>query len=145
MKTLLLDRSTNDLCLDANGNLAIASDPYSILQDVASACAVFKGELWYDTTQGIPYKTSILGYNPPIAYLKAQFVAAALTVPGVAQAQCFISSVANREVLGQVQVLTTSGQGGVIELNGPNPPYPSAIVTDTGAFVVTDQGFTIIT
>lgn len=145
MISLLLDRSTNDLCLDASGNLAIASDPYAIAQDVACACSVFKGELWYDTTQGINYKSSILGYNPPLAYIKSQFVAAALTVPGVMTAVCFISSTANREIIGQVQFTTTTGQTGVVALNGSAGAYALAAITDTGAFGGTDQGFTVTT
>lgn len=117
MNTLLLDRTTNDLCLDAAGNLAIASDPYSILQDVASACSVIYGELWYATDQGVRYQ-NILGQNPPLAFIKAQYVAAAMTVPGVASAVCYISSIANREVQGQVQVTTVSGQTGVVQIFG---------------------------
>ena len=142
---MLLDRSTNDLCLDANGNLAIASDPYSITQDVASACAVFKGECWYDTTLGITYKETILGYNPPLAYLKAQYVKAALSVPGVATAKVFISSTANREVAGQIQITDQAGIVSTVTLSGPLPPYPQAAVTDDGTFGVTDSGQEITT
>jgi hypothetical protein len=127
MNTLLLDRTTSDLCLDAAGNLAIASDPYSILQDVALACSVIYGELWYDTAKGVRYQ-NILGQNPPLAYIKAQYVTAALTVPGVASAVCFISSIANREVQGQIQVTTTSGATGTIQISGPQ-----AIVIGAGA------------
>ena len=47
--TLLLDRTTWDLCLDANGNIAMATGPYAIAQDVASAV-----RLWHDTTKGVP-------------------------------------------------------------------------------------------
>lgn len=142
--SLLLDRTTWDLCLDAAGNLAIASEPYRIAQDVACACQVQKGELWYDTTQGLPYQTSILGYNPPLGFLKQQYVDAALSVPGVASAQCFIASVVDRELTGQVQFATTSGQTGVVAING-SEASPLFAVTDTGQFGVTDRGFSMVT
>jgi hypothetical protein len=109
MNTLLLDRSTWDLCLDSSGNIAMATDPYAIAQDVASAIKLFLGELWYDTTKGVPYWGQILGELPPVALMKAKFVAAALTVPEVVAATCYIQSIKGRVVTGQVQCTTTSG------------------------------------
>ena len=43
MNTLLLDTLRWDLCLDVHGNIAVASDPYSVAQDVASAIRTFSG------------------------------------------------------------------------------------------------------
>lgn len=113
MNTLLLDRTTWDLCLDTSGNIAVASGPYALAQDVASACRLFLGELFYDTTKGIPYFGQVLGQPPSIPFLKAQLVAQALTVPGVVSAQCFISSIVGRKVSGQIQFVDSSGQTGV--------------------------------
>ena len=110
--TLLLDRDTWDLVLNADGNVAIASDPYSQAQDAASAIRLAQGELWYDTTQGVPYFSTILGRRPPSSLIKAKFVAAALSVPGVASAQVFVTGIADRRISGQVQITTTSGQTG---------------------------------
>jgi hypothetical protein len=110
MKTLLLDTVAWDPVLDVSGNIAVASDPYSMAQDAASAIRVFKGEIWYDTTQGVPYFQQILGKPPSISLMKAKFVQAALTVPGVTAATVFISSIENRQVTGQVQITTASGQ-----------------------------------
>jgi hypothetical protein len=109
MKTLLLDRTVWDLVLDASGNIALASDPYSIAQDVASAIKLFKGELWYDTPAGIPYWQEVLGESPPIAVLRALIEAAALTVPEVTAAQCTVASFIDRQITGQVLVTTSSG------------------------------------
>ena len=109
MDTLLLDTVTWDLTLDASGNIAVASDPYSVAQDVASACRTFLGEVWYDTTLGIPYFQNILGQSPPLAFLKAQLVAAALTVPGCANPVCYIASIVNRKVSGQIQFTDSNG------------------------------------
>lgn len=108
--TLLLDRTTWDLVVDVDGNIAVATDPYSMAQDAASAIRLFQGELWYDTTKGIPYWAGIIGRLPPLTLVKAKFVAAALTVPGVVAARCFISSFKNRVLTGQVQIYDDAGK-----------------------------------
>lgn len=109
MQTLLLDVSAWDLVLDVNGNIALASDPYSLAQDSASSIRTFQGEVYYDTTRGVPYWTQVLGKAPSLAVLKVLFQAAALLVPGVTAAQCFISSFTDREVKGQVQTTSKAG------------------------------------
>lgn len=109
LNTLLLDTDTWDLCVDASGNIAKATEPYSLAQDAASACRLFSGELFYDTTKGIPYFEQILGYAPPVALMKAYWVRAALTVPGVVTAQAFVSKWENRVVSGQIQVTHEDG------------------------------------
>jgi len=109
MNTLLLDRTAWDLCLDANGDIAMAANPYAIAQDVASAVRLFLGELWYDTPQGVPYWGQILGQRPPMALVKQAIANAALTVPEVVQAQCLIASFSGRVITGQVQVIDTTG------------------------------------
>ena len=108
MKTLLLDTVAWDLVLDVAGNVAVASNPYALAQDAASAIRLQQGELWYDTRQGVPYG-SILGYAPAVRLMKAKFVAAALTVPDVVAAKCYISSIVGRKVSGQVQVVDKFG------------------------------------
>lgn len=107
--TLLLDISTWDLVIDLDGNIAVANEPYAQAQDAASAIRLFQGELWYDTTKGVPYWQSILGKLPSISYMRQKFVAAAKTVPGVVAAQCFISSIEGRIVHGQVQITNEAG------------------------------------
>jgi hypothetical protein len=109
MRTMLLDRTAWDCVLDASGNWAMADQPYSIAQDVASAVKLFKGELWYDTTKGIPYWQQILGQWPPLAIVRAYIVTAALTVPEVVSAQCIVVSFLDRTITGQVLVTDTSG------------------------------------
>lgn len=124
MNTLLLDQLSWDLVLDANGNVAMATDPYSVAQDVASACRTFLEELWYDSTQGIPYFNQILGARPTLGFLKAQLVATALTVPEVAMTVCFITGFINRQITGQIQITTTSGVTLYVTMtNGEIPWY----------------------
>lgn len=107
--TLLLDRAAWDLVLDSSGNIAMATPPYALAQDVASAIKLFIGELWFDTTKGVPYFEDILGQLPPPSLLVAHIERAALTVPGVVSAQCIIDSFDAREVRGQVQFIDETG------------------------------------
>lgn len=109
MKTLLLDRSDWDLCVDSAGNIAVADNPYQLAQDAASAMRLFRGELWYDTTKGVPYFEQVLGKTPPLQFLKGQLEAAALTVVGVVAAVCYIDSITDRCVTGQVQLTDVEG------------------------------------
>jgi hypothetical protein len=106
--TLLLDRTLWDLTVDSSGNIAVASEPYSLAQDAASAIKTFVGECYFDTTIGIDYLGIVFGGNPSLAQIKGLFVGAALTVPDVGSAVCFISSVSGRSISGQIQVVSKS-------------------------------------
>jgi len=107
--TLLLDRAAWDLVLDANGNIALASPPYALAQDVASAVKLFAGELWFDTVKGTPYFEEVLGHFPPASLLIGLVEKAALTVPGVVSARCIIDSFANREISGSIEFIDETG------------------------------------
>ncbi len=107
--TLLLDRDTNDLCLDALGNIAVATEPYSIAQDAASACRVFLGEAYYDTTLGVPFLDQVFSGATPVAILKQRMATEAERVPGVASAAVVIGSLVGRTLTGQVQVTLADG------------------------------------
>ena len=112
--SLLLDQSAWDLVIDSAGNIAMGSPPYSLSQDVASAVKTFLGEVWYDTTQGIPYFTEILGHLPPASLLTGLIENTALTVPGVVTAQCVINSFNNRDVSGQILFTDENDQTGTV-------------------------------
>lgn len=104
MNTLILAQDTWDLILDAQGNIAMATDPYSLVQDVSSAVRLFLGELWYDEIQGVPYRENILGHNPSLQYVRIQIEKAALTVPTIVLAKASITSFEGREIKGYVQI-----------------------------------------
>lgn len=114
--TLLLDTAAWDLCVDLAGNIALAAPPYALAQDVASAVRTFAGEVWYDTTLGVPYFSQVLGHSPPITLFKALIVQAALTVPGVVAASCYIQSIAGRKVTGQIQFTDSNGAATTLSL-----------------------------
>lgn len=119
MQTQLLDILRWDLCLNADGNIAVASDPYSSAQDVASACRTFLGEVYYDTSIGVAYlggtfgaytPSQFLGKTPSIAFVKSQLEAAAATVPGVTNPIAFVTGLAGRQLSGQIQFTDANGQ-----------------------------------
>lgn len=107
--TFLLDRASWDLVLDTTGNIAVATEPYSTAQDVASECRLFVGEAWFDTSRGIPYFDQILGGAQPIQALKTSLAQAAMRVDGVTSAQAYLNRVVGREVTGQIQFATDAG------------------------------------
>lgn len=108
--TLLLDRDAWDLCLTTTGDIALASEPYSQAQDVASECRLFAGEAYYNTAIGVPYFAQILGQNQPVQVLKVKLSEAAERVPGVTSAMAMLGSVSGREVRGQVQFSSAAGR-----------------------------------
>ena len=108
-KTMLLDRTTWDLVIDAYGNIAVADVPYSQAQDVASAQRTFAGECWYDQSLGLPYWSQILEKKFAAAILRSKLSGAALTVPGVVNARVTFSGVVDRRLTGQTQIVTTTG------------------------------------
>lgn len=119
MDTLLLDLTNWDLVVDAAGNWAKASAPYAISQDVASAIKTFAGEVWYNSTKGIPYFAQILGQSPPVSLLQEFMVRAALTVPLVVDnppPQCVITSFELRNVKGQVSFTDSAGNTQTVSL-----------------------------
>jgi hypothetical protein len=114
MSTLLLDTDTWDLVVDAAGNIAAATAPYAVAQDVASAVKLFVGELWYDANKGVPYFDQVLGQLPPPSLLRQLLANAATTVPTVVSANVVLNAMENRQVTGQIQFTTESGEVGSV-------------------------------
>lgn len=108
--TLLLDRDNWDLAIDASGNIALASEPYSQAQDAASACKLFEGEAWFDTTIGVPYFAQVFRGGQPVQVLKARLAGAAKSVPGVTAATVVLTELTERTLTGQLQVRTDAGE-----------------------------------
>ena len=119
--SLALELNDWDLCVDTNGNIAVANAPYAIAQDVASACKTFLGECWYDTTYGIPYLQQVLGQLPSLSVIKALLVNAANTVPGCGNPIVLITGFQDRQLIGQVQFINDLGQPSVANIAFPVP------------------------
>lgn len=119
--TLKLDPDTWDLVLDEAGDMAFIEGAEAMAQDAASAVKTFEGEVYFDTSIGIPYLTQILGKRPSLPLVKQWMIDAALRVPDVVAAQCYLTSLSNRELSGQVQVISSSGEVGAADFSAINP------------------------
>lgn len=109
--SLLLDRTTWDLSVDASGNIAMCSDPYAITQNVATAVRTWQAEAWYDTSLGISYDDGIFSGSLPVSILKAQAETAAENVSGVATAEClFLLQAETRTLSGAIALTLTNGE-----------------------------------
>jgi hypothetical protein len=131
-RTMALDRTSWDIVLDAAGNIAVADEPYAQAQDIASACKLFAGELWYNQTKGVPYFSKVLGQFPDLNALRGYWEEAALTVSGVTTATAYITAYdsGTRQLTGQVQGVNTAGQIAATDVVTPNSSAPSDFNTD---------------
>lgn len=107
MRTLFLNPGTWDLMVDSLGNIAVASRPYCIAQDVASACKLWKGEARYDTERGMPYHDEILGHLPPATLLASWFRSEAMTIDHVVDANVTINFNSSERTLDGAIMITT--------------------------------------
>ncbi|WP_018445508.1 hypothetical protein [Rhizobium gallicum] len=66
---LAIDQATNDLFLEADGNLSTVSDAEAVGQHVRQRLSTFTSEWFLDTTAGVPWLDQILGkaYDPALA------------------------------------------------------------------------------
>ena len=119
MNTLLLSNSPVanppssspwDLMVDGNNNIAVVSGPYALAQDVASAIQTFQGEVYYDTTQGLPYLSDVMGQPYAPSILQPALNAAAPSVPGVLAAKTNISTFVNRRASGVIDITDATGE-----------------------------------
>lgn len=104
--------SRGDLDVDSAGNFVISAPPYSQAQDVASEVKTILGECYYDSKNGVPYYTKILGYMPATSLIVEQCNKAALRVPGVVAAQTTLTSFnrATRLWSGSVKFINEDGE-----------------------------------
>ncbi|MCP1229952.1 hypothetical protein [Acetobacter indonesiensis] len=117
MQTLLLDCATWDLAVDAAGNIAVASAPYAVAQNVACAVRVFLGECWYNTALGLPYLTNILGRAQSVALFRADVEQTAQSVDGVARATCVLTAISpQRRLSGVIELTLEDGSQTVVSL-----------------------------
>ena len=109
MNTLQLNLATWDLELDSNGNLAVATGPQAIAQDVASAISTFLGEVYYDVTQGLPWQSEVFGQQFSASLVGALLAQAALTVPGVVSAHATGLVISGGAVTGTLEFTDATG------------------------------------
>ena len=111
MDSIFVDSVNNDLAVDINGNLQIATGGFALALAAACAIRTFQSEVYYDSTQGLPYFQAILGKNPPLEYVRARLADAALNAdPDIVASQVYFSSLTNRDLSGQVQTTDSTGK-----------------------------------
>jgi hypothetical protein len=117
MKTLAVNNQ-NDLYLDNNGNIAIATGLIATMQACQQAAQTLLGEMVLQTDQGIPYFQVVFNGVPNIAQFEASLRAAFLGVDGVVQVES-IDIVQNGDNLGYTAIIQTIyGQGSLPMDNG---------------------------
>jgi len=127
MDTLALETTNWDITTDAQGNWATFGDatPRSDLtgpgmrlaQDVATRCLAWRGEVYYDTTQGIRYET-IMGEYPNLALLQNAYNTEGLKVPlcQTALADFTFTGGRERRLSGTITVADFNGNTGTVQL-----------------------------
>lgn len=115
-----------DLDLDARGNIRTVGDGTAdsvqtgpgmrLAQDVASRVRAWRGEVWFDTTQGIDYPR-YLGLAPSMVELRADYQSEALRVPQCATALAdFDLARRTREVGGTLYLSDLTGYSAEVAL-----------------------------
>lgn len=127
MDTLALDFGNWDLDVDARGNWRTVGSSTAqsdqtgpgmrLAQDVATRCLSWRGEVYYDTTQGIRYPT-IMGQVPNMALLQSAYNAEALKVPECRTALVDFAFTGRdrRELTGNLTVADFNGASGSVQL-----------------------------
>lgn len=126
MDTLALEPSGWDLAVDALGNWATFGDAtpaeatgpgMRLAQDVATRCLSWRGEVYFDTTQGIRYET-IMGEFPNLALLQNAFNTEGLKVPLCQTALADFKFTAGRErrLTGTLTVADVNANAGSVQL-----------------------------
>ena len=117
MNTLFLLPTTWDLCLDANGNIAIGTQEYQQAQDIATSCRVFLGDDYYNKNDGIPYLESIMGQsNYPLALYQRNLNDRSLLVEGVETVSITFDQLQDRVLSGTIVFTNSDGFQGTVGL-----------------------------
>lgn len=108
-KTFFLNPDTWDLTIDNNGNIATVIDAYAIAQNVANAVRLFTKDAYFNQADGIAHFTVELGQLPSESLVQEKINNEALTIPGVANAITTLTKFENRQLEGNIEITTTSG------------------------------------
>lgn len=108
--SLMLDPNTWDLTLDQGGNVAQTSGDYAVAQDVANRIRLFTNDAYYSPEEGIPHFLIDLGHKVSESLIRSRYREAALTVPGVANAQITDINLSNRTLGGTVVLSLKNGE-----------------------------------
>jgi enamine deaminase RidA (YjgF/YER057c/UK114 family) len=101
----------NDLYLDDDGNIVMATDIQAALQACAEAAKTLLGEMVLNTDQGIPYFQTVWVGVPNVQQFNAALRAAFLAVPNVIEVVSLITSQQNNTLQYTAIIRTSFGAG----------------------------------
>jgi len=107
--------SVNDIFINSDGNLSIASGIDAVLFACANAAKAQLGEMIYAQTEGVANFQTIWSNSVNVAQFEASVRSALLSVPGVTGIQSFDMIVADNAMNYVAVILTIYGTGA---LNG---------------------------
>lgn len=103
MDTLLFNpESWGELLVNARGDIAVASEPYRTAQDVSTATKMFKADLWYNISEGIPYLEEVYAKDADIPVLRDFLEKQAFKINGVFAVEVLMSDFTDRKLSGRV-------------------------------------------
>lgn len=111
MKPVLLDRTEWDFLLDAEHNIAVCTEPYTILQDVSSAILTWAGKCRLNPDLGLAHDTNIF-LDPNNTKIFSRLAEEeAKKVPGVQDASALLTPIAtgSRLLTGYISIVFTDG------------------------------------
>ncbi len=99
-----------DLFVDSAGNIATCTEDEAIAQNVCNTIRLFTNDAWFDPERGIEHFNLDLGVKPLTNQVRARFIRAAESLPGVAAAAITDLSIDKDRCLnGHIHVVTTNG------------------------------------
>lgn len=109
MRTLF-SNNTNDIVLDADGNIAVVSDINAIGSTTRQYMQTRRGEMIHDIQSGIPFQDVVWSSAVNVAQFEAAGRARLLQVPDVTEVTAF-SAVQDGELLSYTATIqTTAGE-----------------------------------
>ena len=111
MTTTLQTDSANDIFLDANGNIAIATGLQAVLQQCEEAVTTLRSELIYQTDRGVDYENTVFKGSPNVVAFNRQARRQILSVVGVIEISMFQSNVVGDTLEYRAEIVTTFGAG----------------------------------
>lgn len=109
IQTIATTKDTNDIFLDASGNLAMAEDKPAIANIVLNVVRTNRGELQYNKSAGIPYFDVLFVANPNLRIWADFLRKETLRVPGTISITDFTYKVTNEVLTYSMTVETNIG------------------------------------
>ena len=105
--------TSNDIYINAQGNLALSFDLEAILQDCAQVAKLQLGEAIYNINSGIPYFQTVWNGVPNLQQFTSALRSAFLGVPGVREVVSLMTQQIDDVLTYTAVIRTIYGTGGI--------------------------------